>query len=113
MRLRPLGLLTLTLALGSAPGPIAASRPAKTATALQFSSQEFLEPIKYLSSDALKGRGNGTPELNEAAAYIAAHFQRDGLEPGGDHGTYLQHFMLTTGATLGPKNSLAYEAGGA
>lgn len=102
----------LAAALGPAPGHIAALSSAKTGTDLQFSSQEFLAPIKYLSSDRLKGRGNGTPELNEAAGYIAAHFKRDGLEPAGDHGTYLQHFMLTTGATLGPKNSLVYEAGG-
>jgi hypothetical protein len=76
-----------------------------------FSSQEFLEPIKFLSSDRLKGRGNGTPELDEAARYIAERFRRFGLKPGGDNGTYLQHFMITVGAKLGANNSLVYESG--
>jgi hypothetical protein len=33
----------------------------------QFTSKEFLEPIKFLASDKLKGRGDGTKELDEAA----------------------------------------------
>jgi len=74
-----------------------------------FSSQEFLGAIKFLASDALKGRGNGTLELNEAADYIAGRFRAFGLKPGGDSGTYLQHFQVTVGAKLDPENSLAVE----
>ena len=74
-----------------------------------FSAQEFLDPVKFLASDALKGRGNGTPELNEAADYIASRFRAFGLEPAGDSGTYLQHFQVTVGAKLGPKNLLTVE----
>jgi len=62
-----------------------------------------------LASDELKGRGNGTPELDRAAAYIADQFQRIGLEAAGDEGTYLQAFELITGLTLGPSNSLTIE----
>ena len=76
-----------------------------------FSAQEFLDPIKFLSSDELKGRGDGTPELNRAADYIAARFSRFGLTPAGDSGTYFQNFMLTVGAKLGTTNSLVYESG--
>ena len=76
-----------------------------------FSSQEFLDPIKFLSSDELKGRGDGTPELNRAADYIAARFSRFGLKPAGDDDTYFQNFMLTVGAKLGTKNLLVYESG--
>jgi hypothetical protein len=82
-----------------------------TATTPQFTSQEFLDYVKYLASDELKGRGNGTPELNQAADYIAQHFREFGLKPAGDGGTYLQHFMMTIGAELGPKNSLTFESG--
>jgi aminopeptidase YwaD len=78
-----------------------------------FTAQQFLEPIKYLSSDALQGRGNGTPELDEAAEYIADHFRADGLKPAGDDGGYLQHFQVTVGARLGTGNSLAADASGA
>ncbi|HUI42796.1 MAG TPA: M28 family peptidase [Terriglobia bacterium] len=82
------------------------------ATRPPFSSAEFLAPIKYLASPALKGRGNGSPELNEAADYIAGHFRSDALTPAGDEGSYLQHFQVTVGAKLGPVNSLNVESGG-
>jgi hypothetical protein len=67
----------------------------------QFTAQELLEPIKYLASDQLKGRGDGTAELDKAARYLAAHFRKFGLKPGGDKGSYLQHFTLVVGAKLG------------
>jgi len=91
-------------------GPRAGANSTST-TVPQFTSQEFLSYVKYLSSDELKGRGNGTPELGRAADYIAQHFRQFGLKPAGDGGTYLQHFMMTVGATLGPKNSLTFGSG--
>jgi hypothetical protein len=78
----------------------------------QFSAQEFREVVKFLASDKLKGRGDGTKELDIAAAYIAKHFRKAGLQPAGDNRTYLQHFMMTVGAKLGANNSLVYESGG-
>ena len=77
----------------------------------RFSAQEFLEPIKFLASDQLKGRGDGTKELDKAANYIADHFRKFGLKPAGDKGTYLQHFTLTVGAKLGRNNRAAYKQG--
>jgi hypothetical protein len=105
------------LAALSVPALLAlAARPAQTGPAPgenRFSAQEFLEPIKFLSSDQLKGRGNGTPELDRAANYIAAHFRHDRLKPGGDNGTYLQHFSLVVGAKLGRGNVAVYKQGAA
>ena len=50
--------------------------------------------LKYLADDALLGRMTGTPEYDEAAAYVADHFAEIGLEPGGDDGWYQQVPML-------------------
>ncbi len=50
--------------------------------------------LKYLADDALMGRMTGTPEYDEAAAYVAGHFEEIGLEPGGDDGWYQQVPML-------------------
>ena len=77
-----------------------------------FSAQQFLDPIKYLSSDQLRGRGNGTPQLDEAAHYIADHFRADGLKPAGDGDSYLQHYQVTVGAELGKANSFTTVFGG-
>jgi len=64
----------LFLAQLAAPSPGKESEP-------QFTSKEFLEPIKFLASDKLKGRGDGTKELDEAADYIAKRFRKYGLKP--------------------------------
>ena len=76
----------------------------------QFSAQEFLEPIKYLASDQLQGRGDGTPQLDEAAKYLAEHFRKFGLKPAGDDGKFLQHFTLVVGAKLGERNSVTFKS---
>ena len=88
-----------------------AAPSAANAPETQFTSKEFLEPIKYLASDKLKGRGDGTKELDEAAQYIAKHFKKFGLKPAGDNGTYLQRFKITVGAQMGPNNSVTYQSG--
>jgi len=44
----------------------------------------MMETIRFLASPELKGRGLGTPELDQAAAYIAKEFESLGLMPGGD-----------------------------
>lgn len=65
-------------------------------------SSRWLDDVKYLAGDALKGRGDGTPELERAAAYIAEQFQKAGLEP--LRGSYFQPFQAAVGADLGPNN---------
>ena len=50
--------------------------------------------LKYLADDARMGRMTGTPEYDEAAAYVSGHFEEIGLEPGGDDGWYQQVPML-------------------
>ena len=47
--------------------------------------------IAYLASDALEGRGTGTPGNDSAAAYIARRFQELGLTP--FNGDFEQHFV--------------------
>ncbi|MCF6184961.1 MAG: M20/M25/M40 family metallo-hydrolase, partial [Bacteroidales bacterium] len=46
-----------------------------------FSESKMMSTIKYLSSDELKGRGLGTPELDKASKYIAEAFKEAGLKP--------------------------------
>ncbi len=59
-----------------------------------FSENRMMATIKYLSSDALKGRGLGTRELNQATAYIAGKFREAGLKPLIGN-SYLQKFTHT------------------
>ena len=81
------------------------ARPAAEVVA-DLSPTRYLEHVKFLSSDEMKGRGDGSPELDKAADYIASQFRTLGFRPMGDDNTYFQKFQLTTGAKLGPNNDL-------
>ena len=85
-----------------------AGGPLGTATAdvSELSPTRYLTHVTYLASDALKGRGDGSPELDQAANYIARQFKVIGLQPAGDNKTYFQNFEITTGAQLGKDNEL-------
>ena len=64
----------------------------------------YVEHVRFLAAPEMKGRGAGTPELEQAADYIAGQFRDLGLEPAGDDGSYWQSFVVTTGASMGPRN---------
>lgn len=72
--------------------------------------RRMLEDVKYLASERFKGRFTGTPELDEAARWIARNFQRAGLKPafaaGNAKPSYLQKFVVTTESRLGRGNAL-------
>jgi aminopeptidase N len=53
--------------------------------------------VEWLADDAREGRGVGTKGLEESADYIAAAFKAAGLKPGGDDGTFFQHFTVGNG----------------
>ncbi|MDC4204409.1 MAG: M20/M25/M40 family metallo-hydrolase [Candidatus Manganitrophus sp.] len=56
-----------------------------------FSDARMMEDIRFLSAETLRGRGFGTPELDQAAEYIVDRFRKAGLKPGGDsEGSYFQ-----------------------
>lgn len=72
-------------------------------------SEPFMEHLRYLASDQLKGRGNGSEELEQAAEYIARHFRAAGLLPAGEGNTYFQEFELTLGQGLGSENQITFQ----
>ncbi len=58
----------------------------------------YLEHVRFLASPNLEGRAAGTEGLETAADYIVKQFESLGLEPGAGDGSYLQPFIVTTGA---------------
>lgn len=71
----------------------------------------YLEHVKFLASEDLEGRGNGSRGLETAAEYIAAKFREAGLEPAGDAGTFFQRFEMTTGMSVEPGNMFTLHSG--
>jgi len=79
-----------------------------------FSQKSMLKHVEYLASDQLKGRGLGTPELEQAAKYIAQQFQQAGLRPGSDDDSYFQTWQDLAGEpekTVALKNVIGYIPG--
>lgn len=91
-------LARLALAVGLAFPGFAAS--------LDDDAQRYLDHVRILASENMKGRGAGSPELERAGGYIAGQFQALGLEPAGDDGGYFQALEVTTGAKMGERNGL-------
>ena len=50
--------------------------------------------IGVIAADSMRGRNTPSPELDKTAQYIAGEFQRFGLRPGGDDGTFLQRYRI-------------------
>ena len=50
-------------------------------------NEELLRHVKFLASDETTGRGVDTPGTKLARDYIAREFAKNGLQPGGDHGS--------------------------
>ena len=60
--------------------------------------------LGFLASDALHGRGSGTPDELIAAAYIASELERIGIAPAGDKGGYIQNVSGKFRFREGPKD---------
>src|SRR5262249_528951 len=74
-------------------------------------AEDIRAQVRYLASDALEGRGSGTPGGQKAAAFIAEQFRAAGLQPMGAGGSYFQSFRFTAGVSLGQKNALTLRRG--
>jgi Zn-dependent M28 family amino/carboxypeptidase len=90
-------LLTLTLLsfpVAGATSQQATSAAARAAAAAD--SNSLRAHLDFLADDALEGRRPGTRGAELAARYIAAQFQRLGLEPAGDSGTFYHRVPIIT-----------------
>jgi Zn-dependent M28 family amino/carboxypeptidase len=63
-------------------------------------AEKIRAAVKYLSSDALEGRGMGQPGGDLAADYLGKQFASYGLQPAGDNGTFFQSVSMVAVKTL-------------
>ncbi|NRB74657.1 MAG: M28 family peptidase [Verrucomicrobiales bacterium] len=68
--------------------------------------------LAYLASEELQGRLTGTVGEITATQYVADYFERLGLEPAGDDGSFFQPFEFTAGVAVGEDNDLSLNIGG-
>jgi len=72
----------------------AGSDDARAVSALR--ADAIWAPLRFLSSDALEGRGTGARGGEVAAQYLASQFLLMGLEPAGDSGTFFHQVPIVT-----------------
>jgi hypothetical protein len=94
--------VTIVAVISRLPAPLHGQAPG---TFPRVSPQAIESYIRFLSDDALEGRGTGTRGGWVAAEFIAAQFRRMGLEPAGDSGSYFQTVELL-GRTPSPTLSV-------
>ncbi len=100
-------MLARSLRFGSST-VLAACIAAAFAATLDAPAERYLEHVKVLASDDMKGRGAGSPELERAAEYIAGQLAALGVQPAGEDG-FFQPFTVTTGAEMGDDNRISIE----
>ena len=89
----------------------AAPAPAGAAVQAGTSASDLLEIVKTLAAPEMAGRATGSLGMERAARYIAGEFERAGLTPGGEGGSYIQAFDVVTGIRLGEGNHLTLQGG--
>src|SRR2546425_3662259 len=82
-------LLAVLPQLGTAQRQQPAARGAASIT-----NADVQRRMGIIADDSMLGRATPSPQLDAVAAYVAGEFQRFGLKPGGDSGTYFQHYPL-------------------
>jgi Zn-dependent M28 family amino/carboxypeptidase len=94
-----LAVLAAALSLAAcdrAPEPAApeVAQPAAPAEGHAFSPEineaDFTEMVRTLSADDFEGRAPGSPGGEKTVEYIRAQYERIGLQPGGEDGTWYQ-----------------------
>ncbi len=96
-------LIFLLLAVVLTASPLYSQTSGKTYT---MGAEELEQWIGYLASDRMKGRQNGSPEMAEAAEWIAMKFKEFGLVPVYPDGEFIQPYSFRSrqGASIDERN---------
>ena len=114
----PIGLVPLLLACSpSRQVEVSSASPTETSTAgsaiESITAADVRHRIGIIADDSMMGRDTPSPGLEKTAAYIAREFERFGLKPAGDAGSYLQRYPLTRRKIDGAASSVSLRSGGA
>ncbi len=81
---------------------------AEAGDATNEAGTRLLDSVKYLSSDALEGRGVGTDGINQAAEFVRDEFEKAGLDTRKVNQGAFQSFSMVTGAKLTAPGQLTF-----
>ncbi len=103
----PSALFARTYSVHANPNPDAADEAMST-----IRPEAIRADMRFLSDDALEGRGTGTRGYDIAAKFMATQFESLGLQPAGDNGSYFQRVPLRLQKPDETKTSLVLSRSG-
>lgn len=93
----PLAAIALAACGGSQPsGPLSPETRLKQQreAATSITAATVFQRISVIAHDSMGGRNTPSPGLEKTAAYLAGMYERWGLKPAGDNGTWFQRYPL-------------------
>jgi hypothetical protein len=90
----PMGWLWLFLTFTGLPLAAQTAAPLSRAAAT-ITESDVMRRVGAIAADSMLGRATPSPGLERTAEYVASEFQRAGLRPAGEKGSYLQRFAVT------------------
>ncbi|HEV8599653.1 MAG TPA: M28 family peptidase, partial [Gemmatimonadales bacterium] len=104
--------ITCLVAVGALPLAEAQSGAIQRAAG-SITAADIRRRIFVIAHDSMGGRATPSPGLSKTANYIAGEFQRFGLKPGGDAGTYLLKYPIYQKRVLAEQSTVRFgNAGG-
>ena len=76
--------------------PLQALGEGIVAAAASIGPDDYLRKLGVIAHDSMGGRDTPSPGLEMTAAWIASEFERVGLVPAGDDGSYVQRYAIGT-----------------
>jgi hypothetical protein len=64
--------------------------------------------LNFLASDGLRGRANGSDEIEKVAQWLSEKFKQYGLRPVGEMGDFVQPYILNNDSSFIHKNIIGY-----
>ncbi len=86
--------LWIVIAVGVWPLHLAAQQSTAVPAVDAITTEVIQHRINTLAHDSMAGRDTPSPELEQAASWIASEFAGFGLVPGGDDGSYIQRYEI-------------------
>jgi hypothetical protein len=89
-------------------GTLAAQTPASLQKAAEsITKEDVARHVGLIADDSMQGRGTPSRGLELTAQYVAEQFQKLGLKPGGDNGSWIQRFPLPRDSSVTAPNTVS------
>jgi hypothetical protein len=106
----PIALLAFASSL-SAQAAMVKTSPALERAAETITAADVGRRVHIIADDSMMGRDTPSTGLEKTAQYVADEFERFGLKPGGENGTWFQRYEITQARFSPATSHVGFAAG--